>query len=495
MIRFVKYLPISLGVGLREGVFVSVSSEGSRVAASCNCGGVCQCPDAVRSLADLSWAGLDVAGVEAAVEHVAAVRGWVSSVEARLLIKADLLAQDGKGAGARGTARKHGKRSSRGAQKSADRAGAVNANPSLGDDLNNGNISEEHLDALASAGKDLDDKERNQLFNDPELGDAARRMPVEPFSKLARQKAAQRAKDEGESKLAAQKRATNLRVWVNKDGMHVVNGQFDPETGSKLFRAIDAETDTLAQRGGLPLNDHTRAHALASLIHRGVGAGPNTAPPEILVIDAATLTTGLHAHSVSETSSGAALPPETIRRAMCNCTINHVLLSGLDGQVLNAGRQNRVATRAQRRALRAMYASCAFDNCTASFDHCQIHHITPWEQLGPTNLANLIPLCSHHHHLVHEGRWRLDLRLDRTLIITQPDGQHYKTIPLASKHLAQHLTKTSRPKKARNKPPERKPGGSKPTGVSPAATAPDRGRSISKPNPTASRDHLERRVR
>jgi hypothetical protein len=32
------------------------------------------------------------------------------------------------------------------------------------------------------------------------------------------------------------------------------------------------------------------------------------------------------------------------------------------------------------------------------------------------------PLCSRHHHLVHELGWRLDLAPDRTLTISQPDG-------------------------------------------------------------------------
>jgi hypothetical protein len=56
------------------------------------------------------------------------------------------------------------------------------------------------------------------------------------------------------------------------------------------------------------------------------------------------------------------------------------------------------------------------------FEHCQIHHVTPWEHGGLTNLNNLIPLCNKHHHLVHEGRWKLTLRSDRAVIWTRPDG-------------------------------------------------------------------------
>jgi len=45
-----------------------------------------------------------------------------------------------------------------------------------------------------------------------------------------------------------------------------------------------------------------------------------------------------------------------------------------------------------------------------------------WEHLGPTDLANLIPLCEAHHHLVHEGGWTLSLKPDRTITLRRPDG-------------------------------------------------------------------------
>ena len=41
-----------------------------------------------------------------------------------------------------------------------------------------------------------------------------------------------------------------------------------------------------------------------------------------------------------------------------------------------------------------------------------------------------MPLCSRHHHVVHEGGWTLKLALDRTLTITQPDGTIYAEVPL-----------------------------------------------------------------
>ncbi|MSZ99743.1 MAG: hypothetical protein F2581_04045, partial [Actinobacteria bacterium] len=47
--------------------------------------------------------------------------------------------------------------------------------------------------------------------------------------------------------------------------------------------------------------------------------------------------------------------------------------------------------------------------CEVIFDHCNIHHIEYWENGGPTDLNNMVPLCSQHHHAAHEGGWKLTL--------------------------------------------------------------------------------------
>jgi hypothetical protein len=50
---------------------------------------------------------------------------------------------------------------------------------------------------------------------------------------------------------------------------------------------------------------------------------------------------------------------------------------------------------------------CAWTGCTVPFEWCQIHHIQPWNIGGRTDLANLVPVCHAHHHLVHEGGWTI----------------------------------------------------------------------------------------
>ena len=139
-----------------------------------------------------------------------------------------------------------------------------------------------------------------------------------------------------------------------------------------------------------------------------------------VLIDSQALLHGGDA-TVAETADGQPLPVEVIRRLCCDGSLVPIWLAS-DLEVLAVGRQCRLATRAQRRALRAMYRTCCLPGCTVGFDHCRIHHVTFWEHSGPTDLDNLVPICERHHHLVHEGGWTLDLHPGRRITLHRPDG-------------------------------------------------------------------------
>ena len=55
-----------------------------------------------------------------------------------------------------------------------------------------------------------------------------------------------------------------------------------------------------------------------------------------------------------------------------------------------------------RRALRVRDNGCRFPGCTNT-RFVDGHHIKHWADGGETSLDNLVMLCRHHHHLVHEG--------------------------------------------------------------------------------------------
>ena len=87
------------------------------------------------------------------------------------------------------------------------------------------------------------------------------------------------------------------------------------------------------------------------------------------------------------------------------------LFQNADGRSvpIDVGRSKRLATVHQRRALEAIHPTCAIPDCEVIFDHCNVHHIDYWENGGATDLNNMVPLCSRHHHAAHEGGWKLEL--------------------------------------------------------------------------------------
>ena len=110
----------------------------------------------------------------------------------------------------------------------------------------------------------------------------------------------------------------------------------------------------------------------------------------------------------------------------CDANIIPYVLDG-NSQVTDLGRSTRTINRAQRRKLRAMHRTCVGDNCHVSFEQCEIHHVIFWRFKGRTDISNLVPVCSKHHHLAHEGGWTLSMTADRIVTWTRPDGTTHST--------------------------------------------------------------------
>ncbi|WP_370947588.1 DUF222 domain-containing protein [Amycolatopsis sp. cg5] len=99
------------------------------------------------------------------------------------------------------------------------------------------------------------------------------------------------------------------------------------------------------------------------------------------------------------------------RRMACDCKVIPVTL-GSDGQPLDVGREQRLATPAQRRALAIRDRGCAFPGCDAPTQQCTAHHIIFWAHHGETKIDNLVLLCSRHHRLIHHSEWDVRIATD-----------------------------------------------------------------------------------
>lgn len=307
-----------------------------------------------------------------------------------------------------------------------------------------GTISAEHADVVASAVSNLSDEERRAVLDhDADLTDLATTSTPERFRRSVRSLIDEVTNNDGLEASAKQRAATSLQLGRDETtGMGWIRGQLDPESYQRVRRAIVAESARLCKdsnhRGRR--RDQLDAIALVKLTTTATPTGGPRNRAELGVFtDLATLIDGRHADTVCEYADGTPIPVETMRRHACDAGVIPIVLGG-DGMPLDVGRVERLATPEQRLGLRSMYRTCAVDECSTSFDECEIHHLLEWtDDLGPADLVNLLPICTTHHHRAHEGGWKLALNpVDRELLVHLPDGTlHSRCLPdLVAERLA-----------------------------------------------------------
>ena len=232
-----------------------------------------------------------------------------------------------------------------------------------------------------------------------------------------------------------------MRTWVDSEGMWVVHGRFDPVSSVRLAAALDSAIETLfAER----VPDHCpsdpvdkqsflRAHAFARLVDGGGVRGRPGRPEFVVVIDAdAGGADGPQVDWSIPVEIPSPVLAEMIGAESHTTTMPVVVRNGVVLHApgnLNLGRATRLANRAQRRALRGLYATCGVPGCAVRYDRCKLHHIVWWRHGGRTDLDNLLPLCSLHHHRVHDAGWDVSIDGQRRLTIRLPDGSIRTTDP------------------------------------------------------------------
>lgn len=418
----------------------------------------------VASMARRDVAVLSAAEARQMLGDISAVRQWLSSIESavvsrmRLVAEPDVVAVDLAVAG----------RMNRGQVRGTiERADTLEQFGMFAGALAQGRITSAHVDAVSRGLKTLGEDGTGLLQAQSVLLEQACSLPADQFGRLVTNEVERQSTLKANQEFGDQRKSTSLKWWNNKQGMVRLSGAFDPERGALLVGRLDNAVEAMFHgpegsidqedlAPGVEPNDHRRAVALMGLVggavlrgscgssdHRDAADGEEpvnrdvTESPvnlahlasvaatraEILVcVDLETMRAGVHGDSVRRTSAGADLPADVIRRMACEASIVPVVLNG-NGVVVDVGRARRLATRAQRQAIFAMHRTCAMPECDVRVAMCVPHHVDYWEDGGATNLANLIPLCSRHHHAVHEGGWKVAISPERTVHVKLPDGR------------------------------------------------------------------------
>jgi hypothetical protein len=327
----------------------------------------------------------------------------------------------------------------------ADRAGVLGHLPTLDDATRAGELSGRYADIVARALRNLDREVRAEFYRRHQnLADLAAGMTEQAFREYV-SGLVQRVLDAcGVELQERQRRNRKARTFTDLDGMFGLSGRWDPHTGQMIGTAILAEVNAIYHgRRDDKTETRTRgqitADAVSNLIcGTTVGQSRDGGGTTVVVItDEQTATSGVHDESVHEYADGTPVAPATLTDLLDDddttiiaATVNEYgMVTALGDEPLDHGRDRRLASEAQRLALRAMHRSCIIPGCDTPFGQCEIHHLTEWERGGRTDLTMLGPLCTRHHHTVHAEHWKL--RFDpktRALTIRYPDGTT-ETIP------------------------------------------------------------------
>jgi hypothetical protein len=323
--------------------------------------------------------------------------------------------------------------STRDAIKDRERADTLDRSRSLADALDQARVTAGHVDEVTRAAKHLDGDQRDELFDRLDgLLDVAAVATIEDWRRRLTREIKNIQRDDGTDRLQRQRQATRLRTWTDGEGMWCISGRFDPVTGVRLAARLDhavealfaATTPATCPSDPVEKQHHLQALALAEMMN-GTTTGARSGRPEFVVVVDTSQPDGAGGPTVDW-----GLPVEIPHRILAELTgdgqVHAVVIR--NGVVLHApgqldlGRTTRLANRAQRRALRAMYATCAIPGCQVPFDRCKLHHILWWRHGGRTDLDNLLPVCAQHHSRIHDHGWHLTLGPHRELTIRFPDG-------------------------------------------------------------------------
>ena len=192
-----------------------------------------------------------------------------------------------------------------------------------------------------------------------------------------------------------------LSVVTKLDGRVRVEGLLDPEGGLVFRKALEAVLGSRSQ-GETRSEEQRRADGLVDIAKGG-------SKPHLSVF-------------IDESGQGCIdgvgpVSRETIERMACDAAIS-----------VNGSPETRTFNSAKRRAIARRSRTCMFPRCDAPSDWCEGHHIREFRHGGETVPGNGAQLCSFHHHLFHEGGWRMELR-DGELRVCRPDGSLYWTGP------------------------------------------------------------------
>ncbi len=252
------------------------------------------------------------------------------------------------------------------------------------------------------------------------LASRAAGMPLDDVRKLLARAEAWLDPDGIEPKEREARDRRSLTMFERDGSLHLAL-QIDVATGASIKAAIqDYVTATFRARRNAPDPDAAdadhrtvamiQADALAAICDHVIGCResgvPSTGATVIVRVNLDDLTSGTGSATID--GSDHRVSVSSCRRMAASGGVIPVVL-GSKGEILDWGREKRLFTRAQRRALAERDGGCVM--CALPPQMTKAHHLRWWQRdAGPTDLDNGVLLCESCHHRVHDNGW--EIRID-----------------------------------------------------------------------------------
>ena len=289
------------------------------------------------------------------------------------------------------------------------RARTLRQLPAFAESWKNGEISAAHLDVVGRVARNPRAAERLQ-YDEKLLLDYARTLTFEDFLKAVAYW--EQLADPDGTEESAEERRNRRDVYLVKTGdMWLGNMTLDPISGAIVaneLQRLEAELfeEDWKEAGARLGHDPTvsdlartpsqrRADALVEMAKRSATAPPDGIPPKPLfdvLIDWPTL-----GGRTCELAQGMAITPGSLVPWLDRADFERAVFEPPDRVQVSA--TARLFTGATRRGIQLRDRECTHPYCDRPAVDCQVDHIQPFGQDGPTTFENGRLLCGYHNRL------------------------------------------------------------------------------------------------
>ena len=307
------------------------------------------------------------------------------------------------------------------ARRKAGRSEVIRDNPELGERLQQGLISAEHVDVLADAERKTPGAASDLTL----IADVCNSNPDQAKKKADRHRAEQMKAAQVEARYKRQRMMRSARKHVTKEGMPAITLEGDDASINSMWQRLTSGADAMYRAdGGRDNTNHERTnqHRLfdtAMGILTGTTTDTGSSRPTVVITVPADKFDGTNPDAVAQLIGVGPIPDSLLANYLCKSDLVGMVL-GSSGENLWQGRAARYATKAQVLALIARDQGCV--RCGAPHVMCEAHHLLPWNAtgLGETELNNLALVCSACHDHIHNNNLTL---------YQEPKTQRWKTRP------------------------------------------------------------------